>query len=303
MVFSELYSAYYNVIAKIITEILNGTVDNSVVLKIIEENAFEESVLNILPALREERWQVITKNYKTPIKNVPTMPLTTLQKRWLKAILLDDRIKLFDISVTGLEDIAPLFTKNDYVVYDKYLDGDNFTDVNYISKFKLLLNACRNKLPVEVEMVNRKGSVVNSVFIPEKIEFSSKDDKFRVITGGKKYVYSINIARIIKCSLFKGEFKPKRVTRKIKRDYITILVKNERNALERTMLHFAHFEKRVEKLDGDVYKVTIYYDSDLTSEMVIRVLSFGPLIEVVEPIDFRNLIIEKLKKQLSCGLK
>ena len=128
MVFSELYSAYYNTVAKIIKEIVEGSIDNGDIHKIIQENAFKESIINILPAIREEKWQVITKKYKTPIEYIPTMPLTILQKRWLKAVLMDERIKLFDIQVEGLDDVDPLFTKEDYRIYDKYLDGDNYED-------------------------------------------------------------------------------------------------------------------------------------------------------------------------------
>ena len=135
MIFSELYSAYYNTVAKIVKEIINGGVDNDSIHKIVEENAFEESILNILPAIREEKWQVVTRKYKTPIKHIPTMPLTLLQKRWLKAILMDERIKLFDIEVEGLDDVEPLFTKDDYRIYDKYLDGDNYNDGEYVKKY------------------------------------------------------------------------------------------------------------------------------------------------------------------------
>ena len=68
------------------------------------------------------------------------------------------------------------------------------------------------------------------------------------------------------------------------------------------MLHFAHFEKQVEKIGNKKYKVNIKYDSDDETEMVIRILAFGPLVEVIEPLDFRELIKNKLKKQLSCEL-
>ena len=84
--------------------------------------------------------------------------------------------------------------------------------------------------------------------------------------------------------------------------FVTMIVKDERNALERTMLHFAHFEKQVEKIGNKKYKVNIKYDSDDETEMVIRILAFGPLVEVIEPLDFRELIKNKLKKQLSCEL-
>ena len=63
------------------------------------------------------------------------------------------------------------------------------------------------------------------------------------------------------------------------------------------MLHFAHFEKQVEKLDDTTYLAHIKYDKDDETELVIRVLGFGPMVEVIEPQSFRNLIIERLKKQ------
>ena len=35
---------------------------------------------------------------------------------------------------------------------------------------------------------------------------------------------------------------------------------DERNALDRVLLHFAHFEKEVEKMSGEKYKVTLHYE-------------------------------------------
>lgn len=302
MIFNELYSAYYNTVATIIKEIINENLNNDSIYKIIEEKAFEESVLNIIPAIKQEKWQVITKNFKTPIKNIPTMPLTLLQKRWLKSILMDERIKLFDIEIDGLDDVEPLFTKEDYRIYDKYLDGDNFNDKEYIARFKTIIYAVHNRLPIKAEMVNRRGKSVKVTFIPKKIEYSEKDDKFRVIGSGR-FVSTVNLARLTKCSIYKGKYENKQLLKPPKRSTITIIVKDERNALERGMLHFAHFEKQVEKIDNKNYKVIIKYDTDDEPEMVIRVLAFGPLVEVVEPLTFRELIKNKLKKQLSCGLK
>ncbi len=41
------------------------------------------------------------------------------------------------------------------------------------------------------------------------------------------------------------------------------------------------------------------YDKDDETEMVIRILSFGPMIKVVQPEHFINLIKERLRKQKS----
>ena len=69
------------------------------------------------------------------------------------------------------------------------------------------------------------------------------------------------------------------------------------------MLHFAHFEKQAERAENNKYILRLkYYENDET-EIVIRVLSFGPYVKVLEPQGFVNLIKERLISQKSCGLK
>ena len=69
----------------------------------------------------------------------------------------------------------------------------------------------------------------------------------------------------------------------------------------RSLMHFAHFEKRTEKVD-DYYLLHIKFHCNDEPEMVIRVLSFGPNVEVVGSEKFKNLIINKLKSQKNCEL-
>ena len=161
MIFNEIYSAYYNAVAKIITSIINCNADEKTVNKIIEENAFGESMLTVLPSLKSEKWQLVKADMTTPIQRIPTMPLTTIQKQWLKAISLDPRIKLFDIEFQGLDDVEPLFTAEDYYIYDKYMDGDPFDDEEYIKKFRTILSALNAKQPLKIQMVNSKGNTVS----------------------------------------------------------------------------------------------------------------------------------------------
>ena len=138
---------------------------------------------------------------------------------------------------------------------------------------------------------------------PLRLEYSEKDDKFRVATAGWRAVSTVNLAKIKSCAYDMGYRRVSGRERAVVYDTITVKILDERNAMERFMLHFAHFEKQAEKLDKKHYQVKIKYAHDDESEMVIRILSFGPLIEVLEPEPFRKLVIEKLEKQLSCGLK
>lgn len=128
MIFSELYSAYYNTVAKILKTAVGHPLNKNELRMIIEENAFGESILNIEPALTDERWQLLSKDGSTKLENTPTMPLTALQKRWLKSVSLDPRIQLFDVSFPDLSDVEPLFSRNDYCVFDRYSDGDPYED-------------------------------------------------------------------------------------------------------------------------------------------------------------------------------
>lgn len=78
---------------------------------------------------------------------------------------------------------------------------------------------------------------------------------------------------------------------------MVIELTDERRALERVLLHFAHFEKKAEKLDETHYRVIVYYDRKDETEMVIRILSFGPMVRVVEPNHFVELMKKRLMQQ------
>ena len=303
MIFSELYSAYYNTVAAILSGILDGEHSEKELQKIVTDCAFGESTLTILPSLKSEKWQLVHSDMTTKLEHKPTIPLTTLQKRWLKAISLDPRVKLFGVEFPDLADVEPLFTSADYYIYDQYNDGDPFEDEQYIKNFRIILEAIRKGTQIKFEMINRKGNMMFVRCRPLRLEYSEKDDKFRVVTAGWRAVSVVNLAKIRSCAHDIGYWRVSGREKTVAHDTITVRIRDERNAMERFMLHFAHFEKQAEKLDKKHYLVKIKYAHDDESEMVIRILSFGPMIEVLEPEPFRKLVIEKLEKQLSCGLK
>ena len=303
MIFHEIYSAYYNAVAKILSALVKEGKNEKELQKIVSKYAFVESSLTILPSLKSGKWQLVTEKLTTSLTHEPTMPLSLLEKRWLKAISLDKRIKLFDVKFEGLDDIEPLFTDEDYYIYDKYSDGDPYDDEGYIERFKIILEAINKKSPLKIEVLNRNGKTLFRRCIPTRLEYSEKDDKFRMYTSGKKHSYVMNLARITKCRLYEGEkFVPFSESAP-KADTVTLEIIDERNAFERVMLHFAHFEKQAECVEKRKYRLNITYNKDDETEILIRILSFGPLVKVLGPDNFVNLIKEKLKKQQNCGLK
>ena len=302
MIFSELYSAYYNAVARILKTAVHQPLKKADLRDIIKKTAFGESFLNIEPALTEERWQLLHQDGSTPLVHSPSMPMTTLEKRWLKAIFADPRIRLFVDDPDVFPDVEPLFTASDYSVFDKYSDGDPYEDETYKQKFRLILDAIEKQYPLSVDATNRKGNVTHMVIIPEYLEYSEKDDKFRLKGSGCRYGGTVNLARIVCCKPYTKpyEIKPGK-TEQPKARTLEFELVDKRNALERILLHFAHFEKQVERIDTDRYRVSLSYDKDDETEMVIRILSFGPMIKVTAPQHFVELIKERLISQKSCG--
>lgn len=301
MVFHEVYSCYYNAVAGILAQALEAPVTGKDISQIVREKAFEESIAVIPGALKTKRWPLLDDTGATPLRHVPAMPLTTLQKRWLKALLADPRIALFDPPAEGLEDIEPLYTPDMLVYFDQYADGDPYDDPVYREHFRTILTALRKKYRIRVCFKGRRGNRQTWLCVPYRLEYSLKDDKFRLITSLKGQQADINIARIKSIELLhpytKAEYcPPKRRTETLVLDII-----DQRNALERVMLHFSNLEKETQKLDDKHYRMTLHYDQEDETELVIRVLSFGPMVKVISPDPFVALICERLDRQMSCG--
>ena len=152
-------------------------------------------------------------------------------------------------------------------------------------------------------MENRTGRLVKKVLIPRYLEYSEKDDKFRMIAAGKPVGGTYNLGRLRSCVRHEGDYEEEKMQQQPeKRRIVSFEISDERNALERVLLHFAHFEKEAERIGDERYKVSLHYDKDDEAEIVIRILSFGPMIKVIEPETFINQIKERLLRQKSCEL-
>ncbi len=301
VVFHEVYSCYYHAVAEILAQALEAPVTGKDISQIVREKAFEESIAAIPDALKAQRWPLLDDTGATPLRHVPTLPLTTLQKRWLKALLADPRIVLFDPPAEGLEDIEPLYTPDMLVYFDQYADGDPYDDPVYQEHFRTVLTALRKKHCIRVRFKGHRGNRQSWFCVPYRLEYSQKDDKFRLITSLKGHQANVNIARIRSVELLRpytrAEYRPpNRRTETLVLDII-----DQRNALERVMLHFSNLEKETQKLDDKHYRMTLHYDQEDETELVIRVLSFGPMVQVVSSDPFVALIRERLDRQMSCG--
>ncbi len=302
MLFREIYGCYYSAVAEILRYAVRGELDHERIKAIVSEKAFGESHMKIPEALKSEAWQLVTPALHTPLKKEPSLPLTTLQKSWLKAISLDRRIQLFDMDFGDLDGAVPMFLPEMLCYYDQYEDGDDYTDAGYILRFRTILAAVKSKTPLSLHLSDRHGHISSARVMPEYLEYSEKDDKFRLITSGNRRFPTVKLASVVACAPYVGEWTATEPPKPPKRVCVTMTLFDGRNTLERAMLHFSHFEKQVEKLGDTHYTVRLFYDPSDATELLIRILSFGPFVRVEEPASFVALVKERLLRQKRYGV-
>lgn len=296
MLFSEIYGNYYHTVAHILKEAVQGKLNRKSLNRIVQEEAFGESMMTIPDALMNGRWGLLNPDYETLICREPVMPLTVLEKRWMKALLLDPRIQLFEPDMTGLEDVQPLFQPDWIVYYDRYTDGDPYADQQYIQNFRCILAALREGRQLEVQFTDGKGNNHHTSVSPSYLEYSEKDDRFRLIGESYRHL-NVNVSRIKHCRVLDREAYFSENNDDMTK-VLTLLLTDERNALERFLLHFSHLKKETKRLDDKHYQIRLYYDSQDETEMLIRILSFGIWVKVLEPEDFRQKLLARIRRQM-----
>lgn len=297
MIFSEIYGSYFKAVSAILAKAVDGALTERELTRTVLANAFGESLITIPAKLTDGSWPLITKDYGTPLRHKPHMPLTTLEKQWLKALLLDPRVRLFDPSEEGLEDVEPLFTPGQFVYFDRYADGDDFTDPAYIAHFRLILRAMHEKRKLRVRFHGHRGTRQSYLCIPYKLEYSSKDDKFRLLTGYKGWPLTVNLSRIDSVQLLDPWDESEYRLPQEREATLVMELLDIRNALERTMLHFSDLEKETERIGDRRYRITLRYRQGDETEILIRILSFGPVLKVIEPEGMVAQIRDRLAKQ------
>ncbi len=299
MIFSEIYGSYFKAVSAILSKAADGALTEKELTRTVLENAFGESLITIPARLTDGSWPLLTPDFGTPLKHKPRMPLTTLEKQWLKALLLDPRIRLFAPSGEGLEDVEPLFTPDQFVYFDRYTDGDDYSDPLYIEHFRSILRALREKRKLLVCFHGHRGNRQSYLCIPYKLEYSSKDDKFRLITAFRNKPVTVNLSRIDSVQILdpweESEYSPPHE----REEALILELLDSRNALERAMLHFSDLEKETERIGEGRYRITLHYLRGDETEILIRILSFGPVLKVLEPESMVSQIRERLKKQMA----
>lgn len=296
MLFSEVYGSYFAAVAEILALAVEGGVTHAQIREVVQRRAFGESGTAIPQALKDGTWPLLDAQGGTPLHHPPRLPLTLLERRFMKALLLDPRIRLFGVPQDGLEDVQPLYTPEMFVCFDRYSDGDPYDDPAYIAHFRAALQAVREGRMLHVAFLTGRGVPQEWHCRPVRLEYSEKDDKFRLHAVAYGRRVTVNLSRMTLC--VPGGLADASVpVPPAQTEQLVLTLVDERDAMERAMLHFSHYRRETERIDDRRYRITIQYAAEDETELLIRVLSFGPLVRVEAPQAFAERLRGRLSRQ------
>lgn len=314
--FSDIYNCYYQVMKKILTE--KAPLFEKDIRAIIEKEGFKESPFFIMPKIISGEWDFFTHKgniFISKLKSSFAQPLSHLQKCYISALLLDEKIQLFFSKEELIKlknmfaEYKPLWKPEDFYYYDRFTDKDDFTNTYYISIFQTILSAIKNRQCIKINYKGKNSTGLHTLF-PCRLEYSLKNDRIRMVAvpvscfnlllNTRIETYNLcNIYNITLLGRYTGEMPDinKIIIKSYYKEPVHLLIKDRRNALERTMLQFANYEKNTIQIDEETYECFIYYNKNVETELLIEVLSFGPLIKVLGNQEFLGQLKKRLKKQ------
>ncbi len=323
--FNEIYGTYYRIAAEAIEK---KRLTDKDIYRIIEEYGTDETRVGISPKLipgkepqKPTYWGFFRRGddgtLESVFENAPKRQLTTLERRWLKAKLSDRRIRLFLSDETlerlgsELEDVQPLYAPDFFRCCDRFSDGDDMSDPEYIKHFRICLKAYKEKRLVYIRYLSGHGNMISMVVLPLKIEYSYKNDKFRIYCrqiGSRKkakafpYI-TVNIGRIVSAEPARNAdavmpAKDEQMVFPEQTETIVVKVTEERNSVERFMLEFASYPKKTVR-DAKTRECTVSIECRCAdeTELLIRLLGFGPTIEILSPPEFREKAAQRVRRQ------
>ena len=314
--FSEIYNCYYQVMKSILQQQHTLTLDD--LRTNISKLGYEESLFFLIPKLVKSEWNLFDNQegiFVSKLSEHFYVPLTELQKSYIKTILQDERIQLF-LSADDLTALNALFADSpvlwqpeDFYDYDRFSDSDDFADSSYQKHFFCLTDAIEHQQYVDISYESKENHRIHHHYLPCRLEYSIKNNKFRLLavktsTNNVQTVEILNLARMKDVTpLPRFAVEPPDLNSLIRSSYykepVRLRIHNKRNALERAMLQFANYEKNTTKIDTDTYECLIYYNQKMETELLIEVLSFGPMLTVLGSERFLRLIRQRLHRQLS----
>lgn len=317
--YNEIYGTYYYMMQQILNKAGDGSITINDINHIVDKHGFAESNLYFTPQVIAQDgsgYNLLSKRqsgYQSILNDNPYVPITYQQKRLIKVMLGDQRVRLFisEKELKRLEfllmDIPPLYDLNDIVIKETAYDGDPYDDTAYKERFGIVLQAIKKNKMLKIVFNTSRGYRKTVTVAPYKIEYSVRDDKFRLCGVSlhnhhmSRYI-KLNIARMIQIiqldSHVDVDFEYF-ISQKYLKEPIVIEVSDLRNGFERIFIGLSNY-KRTSVYNDQTHKclMKIHCMDDDVQELLIVIMSFGPAVKVIGPPEFKEKYQERIRRQM-----
>lgn len=244
------------------------------------------------------------------------VPLTTLELRWLKTIVRDQKMRLFfsGDEITLLQNLLDenassikALPMNKVVFFDRF----RFTEKNARRETAVLatiLEGIYDQRTVRLKYHTNQKGPRHGEFRPIVLEFSKRNNRFQGYFQNCKTnaILTINIAQIETATETGTVFDYSAAEialadyRKNNTTSVEIEFSNVKNIVDRILTEFSPWEKRC-SFDAKIrkYRLTIFYQTPDELDLVVRLLGYGAYLRFVDkehPI-FKEIQL-RMKKQM-----
>ena len=256
------------------------------------------------------------------------LPITKIEVCWLMTILEDPLAQIF-LSCEEIQAMkdqlngAPFQTKKFQIdsinYFDRYrLENRSISGRKHIAQegrvsdkdlanIHMIYEAIQHGHKVHIFFKNWEGMELDVVCAPARIEYSRRDDTFRMwyVEEIESQIRIINVPRIIEVQELPDEGVNLEEQRKILDELVEETVTNikiefyqgDRNLPDRILTEFSLWKKKcVYDVSSGKYTMTLYYSKLDEKEILIRLLSYGPYIRIIASDD--NYVLSEIKERI-----
>ncbi|MDE6579636.1 MAG: hypothetical protein K2K41_03795, partial [Ruminiclostridium sp.] len=238
-------------------------------------------------------------------------PLTDLEAKWLLTLLNDDKAKMFfsdmeriAVKNTILEekkDISPFKTES-IVYFDRYYRYCDFEAEG--ARLKTVIKAMNNAKALKIRYLSLHGNVVSGEFKPLAVEYSKRDDVFRVILRASvnNTPFTMVLGNIEEMIITDTDYDIAHAAEELEKNLehnrksVVIEFYDRRNLADRILSELSPCEKICSyDPETELYTLTVFYQRDDELEMVIRLMGYGSEISIK---DTEHPIYREIRKRL-----
>lgn len=316
--FDKIYNCYFQVVSCILDEASIQPATKAGIQSVFDEMGFLESGFTMIPKLTDGTWNFLDQTgndlFVAKLDTLEDVPLTNLQRSWMKALLEDVRFQLFFTAdefsrlQAALKGIPPLYHPVAFYHTEQFADGDDFLDPDYKMHFQRLTEAIKLGHILHLQYHSPRERIVELDFFPCNIHYSAPDNKLRLlgaqyIEGKAKRLVTLNLSRIL--TICEASYRPEHVfsitkalQQKLPPEPVTFEILAGRNALERSMLQFSCYAKHtVYDKKKKKYICSIFYEPEQEAVLLEDLLSYGSMIKVLGPESFLKAMKKRLRKK------